>query len=64
MINKAIDVIHSCETPEQLRAAERYCTLMFRKFNRDGVSLSSAVKWAGLIERHVGYMQCKVSDAK
>ncbi len=60
MIDKAIDVIHSCETLEQLRIAERYCTLMFRKFHRDGVSLSSAVRCMGVIERHVGYMQCKV----
>jgi hypothetical protein len=55
IINKAISVIDSCKTQDQLHVAVRYTSLCFKRINWTIGDLSN-------VERHVGYAQCNIDN--
>jgi hypothetical protein len=59
LVNRGMTVILSCETTDQLKTATTYADLIYRKLARE-IGLINHTQFISLIERSIGFAQCKV----
>jgi hypothetical protein len=59
LVDKCMTVILSCETIDQLKTATRYADFIYRKLARE-IGLINHTQFIALIERSIGFAQCKV----
>ena len=60
LVNRGMSVVLSCKTLPQLESAVKYADLIYRKINKE-VGLINNTKFISLIERSIGYAQCKIN---
>ena len=59
LVDKCMRVIISCKTDEQLDIAIKYASFAYNRLSK-GVGLINNTSFISLIERSIGYSQCKI----
>ena len=59
LTDRCMSVILSCNTVNQLDVAVKYSNLVYRKLGRE-IELIKNTKFISLLERSIGFAQCKV----
>ena len=63
LINKAMTVILSCKTMDQLKTAVLYSNLVYKVLSNE-IGLGRTMKFITLIERSIGFAQCQIQENK
>ena len=59
LVNRAMKIILSCRSLDQLHVAVKYADLTYRKISKT-IGLVNTVNFVRLIERSIGFAQCQI----